>query len=169
MFTPVLREVERDLPWTVKRWDRLSIDSGDTVRVHRERVTVADSRDATYIRYQLLVDRNAHRQNAEPVFEQEVFYGRLRDVFEIHLPSSTALRQPGQVLLLALIQPCPKNCAPRQIPNTWSFLPGEHSQASKEVVDISTISAVVGRFSWNGVEYIIDWTDGAVDPYIEME
>jgi hypothetical protein len=112
--------------------------------------------------YKLLVDREAHRPNRPPVFEEQIFYGRLLNIYEIRFPAAPQLRRNRpEVFVLARVQPCPITNGP--IPNSISYLPHAHENASVEVIDIAMISAVVGRFNFEARTYILDRTDGNCD------
>lgn len=112
--------------------------------------------------YRLLVDRLAHCPNRPPEFEERIFYGRLLDIYEFKFPIAPELRRlRPEVFILACIQLCPIVDGP--IPNSLSYLAPAHENATLEVVDITTIQAVVGRFQYEGRTYIIDRTDGSSD------
>ena len=64
-------------------------------------------------------------------------------------------------VILARICPCPITNG--HIPNSTSYLPYPHENASVEVIDIAMISAVVGRFDFKARTYILDRTDGNCD------
>jgi hypothetical protein len=112
------------------------------------------------------VDRLAHRPRAIPEFESRVFYGRLLNIFVLNLPSNGTLGLPApQTLILARVQECPITDPP-PIPDTDSYIQREFDSTTPYVIDLQTISAVVGRFEWQGRIYIIDRSGGSVDPQL---
>ncbi|KAH6905723.1 hypothetical protein BKA70DRAFT_1225432 [Coprinopsis sp. MPI-PUGE-AT-0042] len=48
-----------------------------------------DRRDASWVRYDLQVDKYAHQRNREPVFEWKSFYGQLEYLYLVELPPSS--------------------------------------------------------------------------------
>lgn len=105
------------------------------------------------------MDQEAHRPNRPSVFEEQIFYRQMLNIYNIQLPSAPLIQhsQPER-FLLTRIQPCPISRGPT--PNTSSFLTQAHKNATIEVIDIITISAVIGRFEYGGRTYIIDCSDG---------
>jgi hypothetical protein len=176
----------RLVPHRVERWGKFSIaNDGDTIHAYESVKRSDDGRDATYIRvsyiittlqwtiqmhfyckqFRQLVDKMAHRPRAPPQFEEEVLYGHLLNIFVINLTPTPILRLNRPVThILVQVKPCPISKGP--IPNTTSYLPGAHESTTPYVIDLSVVSAVVGRFEHKGRVYIIDRTDGSVDPSI---
>ncbi|KAJ7161525.1 hypothetical protein C8R46DRAFT_1222629 [Mycena filopes] len=62
------------------RWDTMSSCSLGT--------RVEDSRDATYVRYEMLVDKNARFPRRDPEFELNTFYGQLTHIYRVHFPAA---------------------------------------------------------------------------------
>lgn len=105
------------------------------------------------------MDRLAHRPNAPSEFEERAFYGRVLNIYEFELPVALDLRRPRpETFVLACIRPCAISKGP--IPHTSSYLPVPHDNGTPEVVDITTILGLVGRFEYGGRVYIIDRGDG---------
>ncbi|CAL1711412.1 unnamed protein product [Somion occarium] len=96
-------------PWKVDEWGTVQIfEDGD--RVHTAAMyqpTTEDHRETTYIRYQLLVDRNARSRTAPIEMAGETFYGRLEHVvcFELtHSLPGPDLEESRKPIVLALIR-----------------------------------------------------------------
>ncbi|KAG5644031.1 hypothetical protein DXG03_009246 [Asterophora parasitica] len=49
---------------------------------------VSDSRDASYVRYAMLVDKFGRRKRRKPVYELQTFYGQLQHIYLLKLPPS---------------------------------------------------------------------------------
>lgn len=115
----------------------------------------------------LWVDKHAHRRNVVPEFVHQVHYGRLLQIFVLTLPASPVLHleAPLQVVL-ARIRPC--QASPSHIPHQISFQERVHNATAPEVVDISTLSSLVGRLIVDGIAYIIDRTEGEGDPQYQV-
>ncbi|GLB44025.1 hypothetical protein LshimejAT787_1502090 [Lyophyllum shimeji] len=90
---------------------RVDSDEGDTMRAALLRATSEDSRDATFVRYQMYVDRNAAYRRMKPVFELLTFYGQLQHIFVVRLDAPEARQAPqlprGQdTVIFAAIRTC---------------------------------------------------------------
>ncbi|KAF9237954.1 hypothetical protein BU15DRAFT_27496, partial [Melanogaster broomeanus] len=69
-------------------WGRVRrCDGGDTMNVAEAMKAQADSRNASFIRYETLVDKHAHHRNVTPAYEKRTFYGRLEHIFLVHVPA----------------------------------------------------------------------------------
>ncbi|KAJ7138978.1 hypothetical protein C8R44DRAFT_867146 [Mycena epipterygia] len=53
---------------------RIDSDEGDTMRSCSLGTVAEDARDATYVRYEMLVDKNARRKKAAPTLELQTVY-----------------------------------------------------------------------------------------------
>ena len=104
--------------------------------------------------------------NAPPRWANKTFYGRLLNIFVVPLRAepSVSLNDP-QTLVLARVRECPLLENP-VIPGSKCYIAQSHDALAPYVIDLETISAVVGRFEWEGHTYIIDRTDGSVDPVL---
>ena len=99
----------------------------------------------------------------EPDFEAVVHYGQLLDIFVIHLPSSPVLHlETDTTLILACIKQY-------RIPRNQHLTPLNiqyHTPQDSllvEVVDLQTLSAVIGRVQLGNTTYLIDRSGVAVD------
>jgi hypothetical protein len=179
------------VPDIVEHWGKFQIaNDGDTIHTAEGVTLRTDARDATFIRvspilalalirhfgrvphcaltqqYIQRVDRLAHRPRAIPEFENRVFYARLLNIFVLSLPSNGILGLAApQTLVLARVQECPITVPP-PIPGTHSYVQREFDSTTPYVIDLQTISAVVGRFEWRDRIYIIDRSGGSVDPQL---
>ncbi|KAI0046026.1 hypothetical protein FA95DRAFT_1583188 [Auriscalpium vulgare] len=128
---------------TIEEWAKVRIDDGDTISA-AARAQAADDgrRDATYVRYEVLVDQNARRRKVAPVFEMTTFYGRVQHIFAIRMPRCVELGIAApETIFLAGITQC-------QVEATHSALDIQYyKQESKteEIVDIQCIQCLVGR------------------------
>ncbi|KAJ6592451.1 hypothetical protein B0H19DRAFT_1204792 [Mycena capillaripes] len=68
----------------VEQWGKVQrLDGGDRMLASSMIAEAEDRRDATYVRYALLVDVNARRARLAPKFELVTFYGQLQNIFVI--------------------------------------------------------------------------------------
>jgi hypothetical protein len=89
-------------------------------------------------------------------------------MFVLDLPATPTLRLSSpKTLILALVQECPISDPP-PIPHTKSYLERDFESKAPYIIDLETISAVVGRLSWQGRSYILDRTGDTVDPAVPV-
>ncbi|KAK0221124.1 hypothetical protein EDD85DRAFT_960290 [Armillaria nabsnona] len=109
-----------------------------------------DRRDATFIWYDVLVDKNARRPRLAPSYYMKTFYGQLQNIIVIRIPATMdlGLDEP-QVLLLAVIQQCMVDAT-----NTlgWSFYT---KMGLMEVVDMTCVQCLVGRVPTSGGQMVL--------------
>ncbi|TRM55458.1 hypothetical protein BD626DRAFT_417229, partial [Schizophyllum amplum] len=112
-----------------------------------------DRRDATHVKYDLLVDKNKGNRRLAPEFVVESFYGQLENIFLVELsaaarndldrsdegPSGSPL-----ILFLAGIRKCHTTFDP-PISNPVYTESASTALSGYEVVDITTIQCLVGR------------------------
>ncbi|KAJ7278027.1 hypothetical protein C8J57DRAFT_1449122 [Mycena rebaudengoi] len=69
---------------------RIDSDEGDTMRPCSLGVVADDARDATYVRYEMLVDQNARHRSRPDKFELQTFYGQLpvTHIYRVHFPAA---------------------------------------------------------------------------------
>ncbi|KAF9003706.1 hypothetical protein BDZ89DRAFT_967487, partial [Hymenopellis radicata] len=119
------------------------LGGGDDMKAAALMSSLADDRrDATFIRYDLLVDINARFPRRKPQFHPQMFFGQLENILVVHLPPIPELElEEEQVLLLAHIHRCEttlRKLHTREVPVYTKM--GRH-----EVVDMSAVQCVVGR------------------------
>ncbi|CAE6477612.1 unnamed protein product [Rhizoctonia solani] len=154
---------EEIVPASLKQWGRMRItDGGDLVHARGYHKLRPDGRDASFVRYQLLVDRLAHRRKAEENLEEQSFYGQVQHIFQLDLPPRTIVnkQKDPKTLLLAMIYEAPVTREETyKYPVVW--YQGELSTG--EVVDASTIACTVGRLKDNKRWWIVDRSTGTGD------
>ncbi|KAJ8456982.1 hypothetical protein ONZ45_g18499 [Pleurotus djamor] len=98
-----LVNVDRISQWACVR----RLEGGDDMRALALYPKTSDRRDATFIRYEMLVDINAHRPRARSVFQPKTFYGQLENIFVVHIsPSRTLSIAAETTLILAGVRQC---------------------------------------------------------------
>ncbi|KAI9429226.1 hypothetical protein H4582DRAFT_1827305 [Lactarius indigo] len=132
-----------------KVW-RVDSEAGDTIHSLGLMKPTADRRDATFVRYVMLVDRFARQRRRKPVFEPQTFYGRLEHLYLIHFTCSDAQVDPQKPIILAAIQNCKtKDPGPTDLESLDIHL--YNTTGSLDLVDVTSVQALVGR-----VEYTVD-------------
>ncbi|KAJ6532446.1 hypothetical protein B0H19DRAFT_1214065 [Mycena capillaripes] len=111
---------------------RIDSEAGNTMRSCSLGTSAEDSRDSTYVRYQLLVDKNARHKNKPATFELTTFYGQLTHIYRVHIPTA---------------------CPPLHQSNSSSHF--YSAQESLDVVDIPTVQSLVGRVKRSGNAWAI--------------
>ncbi|KAH6909680.1 hypothetical protein BKA70DRAFT_1474827 [Coprinopsis sp. MPI-PUGE-AT-0042] len=132
---------------TVVEWGkvkRVDSEEGDTMATSTMGRRGNDRRDNTFVRYEMYVDRHANQRRRKPEYELKTCYGQLEHIFCVTFhdtAASTTLGLKGDTVILAAIRGCVL---------TNKTIPGldVHFYANLgalEVVDITTIQALVGR------------------------
>ncbi|KAJ7575166.1 hypothetical protein C8J56DRAFT_802047, partial [Mycena floridula] len=98
-----------------------------------------DRRDATYVRYDVLVDLNAGKQKAVEKFVLWSLYGQLQNIVTITVPASVVLGlESPEVLVLAGI----RNCLTAK--KNAIGMPMFTKMSQFDVVDMSCVQCLVG-------------------------
>ncbi|GJF00485.1 transposase family Tnp2 domain-containing protein [Phanerochaete sordida] len=119
-------------------------DEGDTISADAMIPATEDRREATWVRYEVYVDRNARRRHAREEYERVTHYGLLEHLVVLHLPDhpafmdSTSSDPQPRTLMLADIHSC----------NDFDGPPGfrlYQKMGTWQVFDVSCVQCVVGR------------------------
>ncbi|TDL14470.1 hypothetical protein BD410DRAFT_817168 [Rickenella mellea] len=141
-FNVPLATAKRHVPkGLVAQWGKVRIIDGGDVMHARDFIKLHDgNRDASFVRYQLLIDKNARYRNRRPEYEARDFFGQLRRIIVLHLEASNALslEEPITLLLGAIRR---------------AKLEAENIDGMKfykdlgevEVVDLAAVQCVIGR------------------------
>ncbi|VDC05579.1 unnamed protein product [Peniophora sp. CBMAI 1063] len=129
----------------ITQYSSVRIDDGDLIYAYSMLTETqrAERRDATYIRYELLVDqRPRDRNEANAVYERETYFGRLQHLFCVRVPADPAAGVlEAETILLAGVTPC-------KITNKHDVLDihvYKDESPTEEVVDLDCIMCLVGR------------------------
>ncbi|KAK1221658.1 hypothetical protein PQX77_015527 [Marasmius sp. AFHP31] len=128
-------------PSNVTRWYKVCRLEGSDDMVASSLVAYAEDRqDATFVRYDLLVDINARNHRAALQYAPQHFYGQLQEILVVVFPASQALNMPDETtLILATIERCAVYNANKL------GMPVYEKMVVTEVVDIGTVQCLVGR------------------------
>ncbi|KAF9034253.1 hypothetical protein BJ165DRAFT_1512670 [Panaeolus papilionaceus] len=130
------------------------LDRGDLIRASDMVKDAEDSRDASYVRYTLLVDIYARQKQRKPKFVYEEYFGQLKRTFAITIPCSKRLgvKTPTTVVL-ALMQEL-------KVYLRTNGLYYYKRRGGEELVDMNTVKCVVGRIPCaNGEWAVVDRSD----------
>ncbi|KAI0371378.1 hypothetical protein BV20DRAFT_1035360 [Pilatotrama ljubarskyi] len=154
-YTATPAAVRTALPATVQEWAKVRIlNGGDTVRSSSLDTAGDDGCNASYVRYELLVDQNARYRGRPVILEKRTFYGELQHILLVDIgpiPSATPPLPQGETLLLAVIQTCSIESSDARLDIHFYKRLGR-----TEVVDLTTVQCVVGRVHDRGQYGIID-------------
>ncbi|KEP46611.1 transposase family Tnp2 protein [Rhizoctonia solani 123E] len=158
------KEKSKDIiPESLKQWGRMRITGGgDLIHARGYHKLRSDGRDASFVRYEQMVDRLAHRRRAKEDLRQQSCYGQLRHIFQLDLPPKTIVNQGKEPrpLLLAMVYEAPVvKEETYEYPVVW--YEGELSKG--EVVDASTIACAVARVKDHKRWWIVDRSLGTED------
>ncbi|THH12489.1 hypothetical protein EW146_g7643 [Bondarzewia mesenterica] len=138
-----IRALERSIrQGSIEQWGKVRINDGDTIWAAHFAGTGDDRRDATYVRYEVLVDKHANKPRLAPLFEPKTFYGRLQHIFVVRLPTTAdvGITRP-ETIVLAAITPC-------KIEGHHDVLDIHYystESTTLSVVDLQCVQCVVGR------------------------
>ncbi|EIN05119.1 hypothetical protein PUNSTDRAFT_29607, partial [Punctularia strigosozonata HHB-11173 SS5] len=118
------------------------LNDGDTISTSNLCLTLGDDhRDASHVRYQLLVDKYAHQRRRAPEYEDHTFYGQLQHIFVLRLPASQTLGiKKDETVLFAVIRTCDVTRRHPRLDIHYYERTGR-----LEVVDVTAIQCLVGR------------------------
>ncbi|TFK64165.1 hypothetical protein BDN72DRAFT_774893, partial [Pluteus cervinus] len=149
---------------SIGQWARLrQLDDGDDMKAAALLPNAEDQRDATWVRYDLLVDRHSRSRRRTPDFTLESQYGQLIHILTVPLPATTDLKltEPTTLILGACRQ-----CILSAV-NSMNY-PVHKNMGAIEVVDIANIVGLIGRVKQLGInielnEWVILDRSGHVD------
>ncbi|KAL1748545.1 hypothetical protein HDZ31DRAFT_29651 [Schizophyllum fasciatum] len=123
---------------------RVDSDEGDTIRAVEVVTTREDSREASFVRYEMYTDRNKRSKKKEIDLMLETFFGELQTIYVVrfHERTSRVALELGNntELVLAAVRSC-------EVVESHDILDIHfYSRHGKlDVVDITSIQALVGR------------------------
>ncbi|THU93069.1 hypothetical protein K435DRAFT_670956 [Dendrothele bispora CBS 962.96] len=123
---------------------RIDSEEGDTMRGAGLGTIREDGRDASFIRYELLVDQLASQISANPDFEPETCFGQLQHIYLIRFNKpypELGLYQSSTTIIMASIKKC--NLTNESIPGLDIHFYSR--MGATDVIDIRSVQCVVGR------------------------
>ncbi|KAL6308889.1 hypothetical protein BKA93DRAFT_815202 [Sparassis latifolia] len=141
-FNVTARVARHALPEQIELWGKVRIlPDGDTIHAAALSKPCEDRHDATYVRYEVLVDKNARFHRRRVALEMHTFYGQLQHIFAVRLAPSQPLQlTEPTTLILATI----KSCRIERSHNTLDIYFFSDTGAV-DVIDISCIQCVISR------------------------
>ncbi|KAE9386136.1 hypothetical protein BT96DRAFT_1006380 [Gymnopus androsaceus JB14] len=154
-----------DLVWchfnsdTIVQWAKVRRLGGGDDMLASELASYAENRrDATFICYDMHVDKNARKRNAPKEYVKKTFYGQLENICVITLPAAADLQlELETTLILVAVKRCKiqdQNCRGTSYYEDMGVL---------EVVDIAVVQCLVARIqAVNDMHYFILNRSGAL-------
>ncbi|KAF8205477.1 hypothetical protein K438DRAFT_1579180 [Mycena galopus ATCC 62051] len=144
---------------TIEEWGkvrRIDSDEGDTMRSCSMGTMAEDARDATFVRYEMLVDKNQRHRRLEPEHELQTFYGQLEHIYRVVFPvpvPALDISEPTTYILAAI-----RNCVldkddPKLEPLDIHFY---SRLGALDVIDVTSVQSLVGRVKDSREWAIID-------------
>ncbi|KAI0683538.1 hypothetical protein C8Q76DRAFT_662367 [Earliella scabrosa] len=146
----------------IEEWGRVRVlPDGDTMRAAcfaqldgstTPMTAHGAERDATYVRYEALVDRNSRRRNAAIQLAPSTFYGQLQHVYVIDCPPiPNTSHVSTERFIFAVVRTC-------DIEHTHRSLDIHYytKESTLDVLDITTLQCLVGRIHDRGRWAFID-------------
>ncbi|EPS98274.1 hypothetical protein FOMPIDRAFT_1126871 [Fomitopsis schrenkii] len=130
------------LPTHAELWHRIKIlPDGDVIHADGSYKARRDTRDATFVRYDTIVDKNARFPRRPVVNELRSFFGQLRYIIVLHFPicQSLGLQEPTPIALAA-IRSCPIIKSHKDLDIHYYGKEG-----AIDVLDLMCVQCVVGR------------------------
>ncbi|KAF9474439.1 hypothetical protein BDN70DRAFT_815708 [Pholiota conissans] len=136
----------------VEQWAKVRcMSEGDTIWASSLKNRQGDTRDATFVRYQMLVDVNERHRQQETILDLQTFYGQLQNIILLKFQDPTARRALGltanaldiDVLIFAAIRTC--NLGPND-PNLRGLDVHFYSTlGALQIVDLNCVQCLVAR------------------------
>ncbi|THH27119.1 hypothetical protein EUX98_g7065 [Antrodiella citrinella] len=140
---------------TFQEWSKVQIlGGGDLIRTAAVDRRSEDSREASFVRYELLIDRNARFPNRPVILQKETFFGHLQKIYHLTLPKEPLgrVRRPSAQLpppsvptpitvLLAVIRAYPTTERHSTLDIHYHT-----SSGNLDVIDMTTLGCLVARF-----------------------
>ncbi|KAI5891114.1 uncharacterized protein SCHCODRAFT_02678745 [Schizophyllum commune H4-8] len=93
---------------SIRQYGRVRVlNGGDDMRASELVPLASDRRDATWVKYDLLVDRNKHRRRAPEILVPKSFFGQLMNIYVVEVLASPQLHlTEPETVILARIHSC---------------------------------------------------------------
>ncbi|KAI0061239.1 hypothetical protein BV25DRAFT_1870912 [Artomyces pyxidatus] len=137
-----MRVARQQIPAQLEQWGKVRrLEGGDMM--HARALVAESGRDASYVRYTVLVDRNARSRHQEVDLVAEDFFGQLQHIFVIPIVASPelSLDAPEVIAFAAIRQAKTKAQTAAGIPS----IPFYSESGPLDVVDLQAVQCVVGR------------------------
>ncbi|KAA1474205.1 hypothetical protein DENSPDRAFT_860222 [Dentipellis sp. KUC8613] len=150
----------------MREFAQFRIDEGDTISAASMNAFAEDRRDSSYIRYQILVDRNASRKNAPVEFEMQTFYARLQHIIAVQIPKTPAAGvEDAETVLLAGITDCDVYFKHDDLDIHYY----KNESVTEQFIDLNCIQCLVGRVAHNSRVWAIIDRSGVLSRAIYTE
>nr|GAT57216.1 predicted protein [Mycena chlorophos] len=138
---------------------RVDTDEGDTMHSCSLGTKAEDARDASYVRYEALIDQNASKVNAPILLKKETFYGRLTRIYRVTFDAGVPELdlEPATTIIFAAVRVCKLESKKNQVAQLLDGLNIHFysGYGALEVLDITTLQGLVGRVPTSGGRWAI--------------
>ncbi|KAJ3501992.1 hypothetical protein NLJ89_g9087 [Agrocybe chaxingu] len=128
---------------------RIDSDEGDTFRASSLMTVRDDSRNASFVRYEVFVDIHERHKRRKPKYELQTFYGELQHIFLAKFEEDSACRLLGlpneekDVIILAEIKSCVLDAEDSNLDSLDIHFYSKSGPT--HIVDIKAVQCLVGR------------------------
>ncbi|KAL1686983.1 hypothetical protein GGG16DRAFT_63249 [Schizophyllum commune] len=136
----------RFVPTQLKHWTKLKIVDGDLIHASHLAPSNNDSaysRDATYARYTLDIDKYRNQPTREPEFVRRVYYGQVLSFFELSLPADSPHTSDDAPTTHVLAQVACHHVKSED--ERIYYYDSSCPPPSVEVIDVDQIDCLIGR------------------------
>lgn len=146
---------DRCIPDVIEQWGRVRIHDADIVNsIYGYPRKEENHRDASCLEYELLIDRQAHRRNANPDFTPTTFFGQLERVVVCNLRPIEDFAVPSHPLVLMDVHMCDTS---QDRYGFWEYDKFRY----REIINGTSIRALVGRI-WDRGKWVFVQRSGAI-------
>ncbi|KAJ7721397.1 hypothetical protein B0H16DRAFT_1335362, partial [Mycena metata] len=151
-----VREVQKRLPQVMVRWGKVRVIDGDSISS-----SWVDQRRSEEGRCTSFFETEVKDKGHSGAWVPRIFYGELDEILVCKLPGDRKFWRhfAGQVRLLADITPYRTGSRDAALE-----IVAHHQPTAPVIVDIQSVTAVVGRLQTRGTWHLLDRTGGMVRP-----
>ncbi|CEL54833.1 hypothetical protein RSOLAG1IB_11778 [Rhizoctonia solani AG-1 IB] len=152
------QDIAAHIPEELEQWGRFRIDGGgDEFQARGYHKLRSDGRDASFVRYELMVDQDSHLPEADERYARESQYGQLEFVFALRIkPNSSPINSSKTRTRIFLLAHILEASVRNDDSDDYMVLWYEGKLGTGEVVNIRTIQCVVGRIQEGRRWWIVD-------------
>ncbi|KAH9947317.1 hypothetical protein B0H21DRAFT_739809 [Amylocystis lapponica] len=141
-FNTTAATARRHVPVAIDTWGKVKIlPNGDTIHAAASSKAREDRRDASYVRYEVLIDVNAQYRRRPVILKKQMLFGQLRHLLVMRLLASHQLHlDTPTTLVFAVIKSC-------TVESSHSVLDIHYysDEGAFDVVDVTCVQCLVGR------------------------
>ncbi|KAJ3912137.1 hypothetical protein F5877DRAFT_18594, partial [Lentinula edodes] len=140
----------------IQDWGRVQhtdSNAGDTMRAAAVGKLREDHRDASFVCYEMYIDKYANHRNIEPEFSLKTFYGQLQHIYVVRFTNPCPVLQISSPRTLIMAQI--KSCKLTNSQVSGLDIHFYHGMGSTHVIDITSLQCIVGRVPYGSGDWAI--------------